>query len=496
MVQSVILAVDQSTAGTKAVVFDALGNAVGKASKLHAQLHPQPGWVEHDPEEIWQNTVSVMCDALALSGKTWANVAAIGITNQRETIVCWDRETGKPAANAIVWQDGRAEDFCRTWQSAQDEIRQSTGLQLSPFFSAPKLAWMLSHNSRIAELAKKDALCFGTIESYLLFRMSGGVHKTDATNASRTMLMNLADCRWEDLWFSKFGIPRSAAPEIIACDDVGSTTKACAPIPDGIPIAAIIGDSHAALYGNLCLKPGQSKVTYGTGSSIMMNTGTLRSESTHGLVRSLGYMTASGGPVYCLEGNLNTTGAIIRWLCDQLHLLDSPKDSGRIAQLADPNSGVFFLPALEGLAAPYWRSDVRARFEGLTTASTQADLVRAAEESIAFSIADIIFAMQQELGVLPGAIAADGGAVRDEFLMQTQSDVLGVSLRTGALEEVSARGAAFLAGLRVGLYASESMLESSMEVRQEFRPSVNQEYVQAKYRTWKQKMLTLLAETD
>ena len=484
---AVILAVDQSTSGTKAVVFDRAGQVRGRADLPHRQIHPRLGFVEHDPEEIWRNVCALLPQALETAGVTWADVEAIALTNQRETVACWDAETGKVPCNAVVWQDGRAEEICRSLSDQEARISELTGLRLSPFFSAPKLRWLLEHDPETASLAGTGRLRFGTMESFLLSRLAG-VHRTDLTNASRTMLMDLGSGSWSEELFRLFGIPMEAAPEIVPSDGADAVTLGSDGIPAGIPVVSLIGDSHGALFGNLCVTSGQSKVTYGTGSSIMMNAGPKPPAHNNAVAWSVAYAVSGEGTTYCMEGNLNTTGASIRWLRN-LGLIQSDKDAGPLSRKSRANSPVYFLPALEGLAAPHWRSDVRASFVGMDSAATRADLCRAVEEAIAFSIADVVFAMTD----MPAGICADGGAVRDSYLMQLQADVLGTQVRTSAVEEVSARGAAFLAGLKTGFYPSRDFLAGRLETGTVYAPRAGRKEALARYETWKGHLAALLS---
>ena len=485
MAGSVILAVDQSTAGTKAVVFDREARIRGKVLLNHKQYYPQPGWVEHDPEEIITNTELAMEQALQAAGLGWSDVAAIGLSNQRETVLLWDRATGKAVHNAIVWQDGRAADLCEALEGAYDDLRRVTGLEPSPFFAAPKAAWLLREYPELKARAQKGELAMGTVDSYLLWRLTGGKqHRTDVTNASRTLLLDLERVQWDDRAFELFGLPKSLAPEIVMSDGCKAVTGGCSRIPDGIPIAAMLGDSHAALFGQCCHTPGSAKVTLGTGSSVMMNTGSEVVRSRNGLVASVAY--GQGGELcYCLEGNINTTGGIIKWFCEQLGILDRPADAGTVAMSIDGNDGVYLVPALAGLAAPHWRPDARASFVGMTSGTTRAHLVRAGEEAIAYQITDVLRAMEQDTGKKLTTLRADGGPGRDKFLMPFQAGMLGCTVDVAGIEELSALGAAFCAGLAVGFWTDRESLIGLRPVGALWEPGLAPAEAERLYNGWK-----------
>lgn len=492
MAASVILAVDQSTAGTKAVVFDRQAQIRGKVLLNHAQRYPQPGWVEHDPEEIMANTELAMEQALAAAGCTWADVAAIGLSNQRETVLLWDRATGKAVYPAIVWQDGRAAALCRALEPEYDYLRRVTGLEPSPFFAAPKAAWILQADPALRARAKRGELAMGTVDSFLLWRLTGGrVHRTDVTNASRTLLLNLRELRWDERAFELFGLPLSLAPEIVMSDGCRAVTAGCSRIPDGIPIAAMLGDSHAALFGQCCFTPGSAKVTLGTGSSVMMNTGAEVVASRHGLVASVAY--GQGGEVcYCLEGNINTTGGIIKWFCEQLGILDKPASAGKVAATLPDNGGVYLVPALAGLAAPHWKPEARASFVGMTSGTTRAHLVRAGEEAIAYQITDVLRAMEQDTGEKLAMLRADGGPGRDRFLMPFQAGMLGCAVDVAGIEELSALGAAFCAGLAVGFWQDRAQLTGLRPVGARYEPEMDPAEATRLYAGWQAALQTVL----
>lgn len=481
----VIVAVDQSTAATKTVIFSKKAEILAKSLVPHKQHYPSPGWVEHDPSEIAVNLEVAVTSALESANLTFNDVDSIALTNQRETVLVWNRETGLPVYNALVWQDGRAAAYCEFKDEAAEYLRNSTGLEPSPFFSAPKVSWILDNVPGAGQLAEKGKLAFGTIDSYLLFLLTGGKsHKCDVTNASRTLLMNLETLRWDERAFSAFNIPLSMAPEIILCDSVNEVTAAFGKIPSGIPIASMIGDSHAALFGQCCFEPGSVKATYGTGSSVMMNIGAEPKRSSFGLVTSVAYGTKDG-VCYCLEGNINTTGGITKWMCEGLGILESASQSGKIAASLPDNDGVYLIPALAGLAAPHWKSDARAAFVGMTSATTLAHLIRAGEEAIAYQIADVVRAMEEDLSSPVTSLRVDGGPTRDKFLMDFQAGILQCSVDTAGIEELSALGAAFIAGLATGFFKSKEDLAGLRPVGSSYAPSFNKSHADKLYAGWK-----------
>lgn len=480
----VIVAIDQSTAATKAVIFSKKAEILAKSLIPHTQHYPAPGWVEHDPSEIAANLETAVVSALESAKLTFNDVDSFALTNQRETVLVWNRETGQPVYNAIVWQDGRAVSYCEFDDETTDYLRSTTGLEPSPFFSAPKISWILDNVPDARFLADEGKLAFGTIDSYLLFLLTGGkVHKCDITNASRTLLMDLEDLSWDEKAFSKFNIPLSMAPEIIFCDNVGEVTSAVGKIPAGIPIASMIGDSHAALFGQCCFDAGSVKATYGTGSSVMMNIGAEPKRSSYGLVTSVAYGTKAG-VCYCLEGNINTTGGITKWMCEGLGILESASQSGKIAASIPDNAGVYLVPALAGLAAPHWKSDARAAFVGMTSGTTLAHLIRAGEEAIAYQIADVVKAMEEDISSPVTALRVDGGPTRDKFLMDFQAGILQCRVDTAGIEELSALGAAFIAGLATGFFKSKDELINLRPIGASYVPSFDKEKADMLYAGW------------
>jgi len=483
--RKVIVAIDQSTAATKAVVFSKNAEILAKTLVPHEQHYPAPGWVEHDPSEIAANLETAVVTALENARLTFSDVDSLALTNQRETVMVWNRETGKTVYNALVWQDGRATAYCEFDEGTTEYLRKTTGLEPSPFFSAPKVSWILDNVPGARQLAEEGKLAFGTVDSYLLYLLTGGkAHKCDVTNASRTLLMDLETLSWDERAFSIFNIPLSMAPEIVLCDSVNESTSEAGRIPAGIPIASMIGDSHAALFGQCCFEPGSVKATYGTGSSVMMNIGGEVKRSSYGLVTSVAYGTKDG-ICYCLEGNINTTGGITKWMCEGLGILESASQSGKIAASLPDNGGVYFVPALAGLAAPHWKSDARAAFVGMTSATTFAHLIRAGEEAIAYQIADVVRAMEEDLSSPVTSLRVDGGPTRDMFLMDFQAGILQCIVDTAGIEELSALGAAFIAGLSTGFFRSKAELNQLRPVGNCYAPSFDKLHAEKLYAGWK-----------
>jgi glycerol kinase len=450
-----ILAVDQSTSATKAVLFNEAGEAAGRASLPHRQYYPAAGFVEHDPEEIFANTLAVMRRCVEQRGAGESELAALAITNQRETALIWDRTTGKPICNAAVWQCLRGEDICRELsdQGYGGLIKEKTGLVLDPYFSASKLKWMLDNTPGARSRADTGELAFGTIDSWLVWKLTGGqVHVTDYSNASRTMLFDISALDWSSELLELFTIPLSMAPSLAASDRVVAKTKRGVPFGVELPIAGLLGDSHAALFGETCFERGAVKATYGTGSSIMMNIGADPLEPRGGIVTSVGFGLSSGVS-YAFEGNIHSSGATIQWLAEDLGLIANPAESTAHAQSVPSTGGVYFVPAFVGLGAPHWDSEARATISGISRSTKKAHIVRAAEESIAYQVRDLLEVMASESSIEPETLNCDGGATRDEFLMQFQADILGKPVRCAAIEEVSALGSAYAAGLATAIWS-------------------------------------------
>lgn len=486
MKQNYIIGIDQSTQGTKALLFDGSGTLLCRTDKSHAQLVDERGWVEHDPEEIYRSTLLAVKELLKISGADPGAVACVGISNQRETAMAWNRSTEKPVYNAIVWQCARGEEICsRITQSgpqAAEEVRKRTGLRLSPYFSAAKLAWILEHVKEASALAACGELCCGTMDSFLVYRLTGGREfRTDYSNASRTQLFHIRDLAWDDMLCRTFGIPVSCLPKVTDSDGFFGMTDFEGILPREVPIHGVMGDSHGALFGQGCLSRGMMKTTYGTGSSIMMNIGEQPIFSDLGIVTSLAWKT-NGTVQYVLEGNINYTGAVITWMKDQLGLLASAGESEKLAGRANPADHTYLVPAFSGLGAPYWRSDVSAAFTGMSRTTGRAELVKAGLSSIAYQIADIVELMKEASGIPEVELRADGGPTKNSFLMQFQSDILNSRVRVPEVEELSGLGAAYAAGLGAGIYGES--LFGRLKSRA-YTPVMSREEREAKMRGWR-----------
>lgn len=454
MKKQYILSIDQSTQGTKALLFDGQGKLLRRKDKAHRQIINEKGWVSHDGEEIYRNTIQVLQELITESGIAQEEIGALGISNQRETSVAWDRKTGNPLGHAIVWQCSRAESICQELQEYGEMIREKTGMPLSPYFPAAKYAWLLRNREGAKELLNQGDLCLGTIDSYLVFRLTGGVHKTDYSNASRTQLFHLEKGCFDEEICHVFGIPMECLPEIADSDALYGMTDLEGFLQKPIPIHGVLGDSHAALFGQACLKKGMIKATYGTGSSIMMNVGEKPIFSKSGIVSSVGFKI--GGKLsYVLEGNLNYTGAVITWLKKDLQLIETDSETESLAYGANPADTTCIVPAFTGLGAPYWDSNARAAVIGMTRTTGKAEFVKAALSCIAQQITDIVEAMETDSGMTVEELRVDGGPTRNTFLMQLQSDLTGSRVQVPETEELSGMGAAFAAGMAAGLYTEK-----------------------------------------
>ena len=449
-----VLSVDQSTQGTKALLFDSHGLLLCRADKPHRQIIDEHGWVEHDPEEIWQNTLDVIRGVVEKAGISQNDLAVLGISNQRETSVCWNSKTGKPVYNAIVWQCARGAAICEELdrQGYAGMIQEKTGIKLSPYFPAAKLAWIFRNVEGVREKAKAGEIAVGTIDSFLVYRLTKGQrHQTDYSNASRTQLFNIRELNWDEELLRLFGIDPACMPLVTDSDGDFGETDFDGWLDAPIPIRGVLGDSHGALFGQGCLKPGMIKATYGTGSSIMMNVGEVPVFSDAGVVTSLAWKI--GGKVnYVLEGNINYSGAVITWLKDDLKLISSPGETETLARAANPADTAYLVPAFSGLGAPYWDSRAKALLCGMSRTTGRNEVVRAALDCIAYQIADIVDAMSQSAGVPIRELRVDGGPTRNQYLMQFQSDILNLPVRIPDAEELSGIGAAYAAGLAVGRY--------------------------------------------
>ena len=450
-------AIDQGTSSTRFMVFDGEGTIVGVAQQEHSQIFPQPGWVEHDPVEIWEKTVDVIQAGLKVAGIRASDLAAVGITNQRETTVVWDFETGGPVANAIVWQDTRTADLCA--ELAGDEgmgrFSAKTGLPLATYFSGPKARWLLDHH-RLEERAQRGELAFGTIDSWLSWKLTGR-HVTDVTNASRTLLMDLATASWDSDLAMEIGVPTHMLPQIVP--SIGEIGECREPLA-GVPLTAILGDQQSALFGQACFSPGEAKNTYGTGNFVVMNTGTEPVRSDAGLLSTIAYQIQGHAAVYALEGSIAVTGALIQWLRDNLGVIASASEVEELALTVDDNGDVFFVPAFSGLFAPHWRPDARGVIVGLTRYANKGHIARAAMESAAYQSADVVEAMAADSGVDLAELRVDGGMTSNDTLMQFQADLLGVDVVRPKVAETTALGAAYGAGLAVGVWAGVDEIRS------------------------------------
>lgn len=498
MSEKYVIGIDQSTQGTKALLFGGKGELICRADRPHRQIVDERGWVEHDPEEIYCNTLAVIRDLIVKSGISPSTVACIGISNQRETALAWNRSTGKPVYNAIVWQCARGEEICRRLAGEdpgfEEQVKMRTGLQLSPYFSAAKLAWIMEEVPGVQESAKQGDICCGTVDSWIVFKLTGGKEfRTDYSNASRTQLFNITELQWDKALCRKFGIPIESLPQLTDSDGVYGMTDAGGLFPHLIPIHGVLGDSHGALFGQGCTERGMMKTTYGTGSSIMMNIGERPIFSDLGIVTSLAWKR--GGKVqYVLEGNINYTGAVITWLKDDVGILKSAAQSEELAREANPADKTYLVPGFSGLGAPYWRSDVSAVFCGMSRTTGKAELVRAGLSSIAYQIADIVRLMKEAADIGEVELRVDGGPTRNGWLMQFQSDILDSRVQVPAAEELSGIGAAYTAGIGAGIYCADELF-SRMQ-RTEFNPQMRQGEREEKYRGWQAAVRMALGQKE
>lgn len=461
-----VLAIDQSTSGTKAIIFDVEGRLIFRENKSHRRIVNEQGWVEHNPCEIIENVYIVCTECIGKSGINADEICSIGITNQRETVVCWNAETGEPVYNAIVWQCGRAADISNRLSDWADIIKRKTGLRPSPYFSAPKITWILENAPLAAQLQAQGKLCCGTVDSWLLFNITRDhAFKTDYSNASRTELLNLDTMSWDEELAELFGIKINSLPELCSSDAVFGYTDLGGALPSAVPITAVMGDSHAAMFANGCHEPGMAKATFGTGTSVMMNTGGKRAECVaDGVVETVAWV-AQNRPIYALEGNINYSGAVVDWLVKNMDLLENSHQAGIIAQTAEDTGGVYLVPAFSGLGAPYWNTDARAIICGMTAATNKSHLIRAAEESIAYQIKDIIEQLNECGPASISMLCVDGGATRDNFLMSFVADILGVVLNISLVEEMSAEGVAYMASISAGHSSPERLFQQTRHKR-------------------------------
>ncbi len=480
-----ILAIDQGTTGTTVLVLDEQLNVKGRGYCEFAQIYPQPGWVEHDPDAILASVFDALGTAVRQSSVADGDWAGIGITNQRETVVLWDRKTGKAVHNAIVWQDRRTSDWCaaRIAAGEQDAVRAATGLPIDPYFSATKLAWMLDQGD-LRQRAERGELAFGTIDCFLVFCLTGGAHHvTDVSNASRTLLFDIHKMDWSDTLLEQFNIPRALLPEIAPSAGEFGKVRSVASLPDGVPITGIAGDQQAALFGQACFTPGDAKCTFGTGAFLLMNTGSTPVPSTNGLVTTVAWQIP-GEKAYALEGSAFVAGAAVQWLRDGLQFFESAAEVEAMAQSVPDSGGVVVVPAFAGLGAPHWRPNARGSITGLTRGTTRAHIARATLEGIALQNVDVLRAMEGDSGRSLAILKVDGGAAANNLLMQFQCDVLGVAISRPELLETTAIGAALLAGLGCGLWPSKAAIAKTLPEERAFRPTMTPELVQDHLARW------------
>jgi glycerol kinase len=480
-----VIAIDQGTTGTTVLVLDEELRLRGRGYREFAQHYPQPGWVEHDPEEIWGSVTDALGQALAQAKLGPNDVAAIGITNQRETSVLWDRATGKPVHKAIVWQDRRTSEVCAQLKQAGHaaRVRELAGLTIDPYFSATKVAWMLD-NAGLRKRGEKGELAFGTVDSFLVHRLTGGAaHVTDVSNASRTLVFELEKLDWSDELLSLFDVPRAVLPAVSPSAGVFGTTRGVPGIADGVPVAGIAGDQQSALFGQACFEPGDAKCTYGTGAFILMNTGTSPVASRAGLLTTVAWQIP-GELAYALEGSAFIAGAAVQWLRDGLGFFASASEIEELATSVEDSGGVVVVPAFTGLGAPHWRPEARGVITGLTRGTTRAHIARATLEGIALQNVDILRAMERDSGKALRVLKVDGGAAANDLLMQFQSDVLGVEISRPEMLETTAMGAAFLAGLGAGVWTSKDAITQVWREQRRFKPTTDRAAVAAHLARW------------
>ncbi|HEY6739249.1 MAG TPA: glycerol kinase GlpK [Actinopolymorphaceae bacterium] len=486
-----VAAIDQGTTSTRCMVFDHSGRVVSSHQIEHEQIYPRPGWVEHNAEEIWTNTREVTAGALARGDITSASIAAVGITNQRETALVWDRRTGRPVYNAIVWQDTRTDKICEQLAAlggGADRYKDKVGLPLATYFSGPKVRWILDNVEGAREKAEKGDLLFGNMDTWLLWNMTGGteggLHITDVTNASRTMLMDLSTLDWDPDIAAEMGIPMSMLPEIRSCSEIYGQGRAGGSLP-GVPIAGDLGDQQAATFGQVCFDVGNAKNTYGTGNFMLLNTGTERVASENGLLTTTCYKIGDNDCIYALEGSIAITGALVQWFRDNLGLIKSAPEIEDLARTVDDNGGAYFVPAFSGLFAPYWRADARGAIVGLTRYVNKGHLARAVLEATAYQTREVADAMNADSGVDLTELKVDGGMVQNELLMQFQADTLGVPVVRPQVAETTALGAAYAAGLAVGYWSNQDDLRQNWQEDKRWLPRADEKVREDQYAHWK-----------
>jgi len=483
-----VMAIDQGTTSTRAMIFDHSGSVIGSKQQEHEQHYPKPGWVEHDPLEIWSAAQFVVQGVLHDLKITPRDVAAIGITNQRETTLVWNRKSGKPYYPAIVWQDTRTDKICNQLakQGGQDRFRETTGLPLATYFSGPKIKWMLENVEGLRKDAEAGEAIFGTIDSWLIWNLTGGpkggLHITDVTNASRTLLMNLKTLEWDEEMLSVLDIPREMLPEIHSSSSLYGRAKG---EMAGVPVAGILGDQQAALFGQACYEPGEAKNTYGTGCFMLMNTGQELTPSESGLLTTVGYQIGDQDVVYALEGSIAITGALVQWLRDNLRMIDTAAEIEELAEKVEDTGGIYFVPAFSGLFAPYWRSDARGVIVGLTRYINRSHIARAVLEATAYQVREVLDAMEKDSGVKLQTLKVDGGMVVNELLMQFQADILDVPVIRPVVSETTSLGSAYAAGLAVGFWEDLDELRKNWDKDKQWNPKMDAETRAGYYAGWK-----------
>ena len=487
MVRRYVLAIDQGTTSSRAMLFDRAGVLVGSAQREFRQIFPQPGWVEHDPQEILASVLATVADVLASARVEAGELAGIGITNQRETTVVWDRQSGKPVHNAIVWQSRQSLAICEqlVTEGYAPVVREKTGLLIDAYFSGSKIRWILDHVDGARARAERGDLLFGTIDSWLIWNLTGGrLHVTDVSNAARTLLFDIHARQWDDELLRMLEIPRRMLPQVRSCSEVYGHTVALPGLPAGVPISGVAGDQQAALFGQACFEPGMAKNTYGTGCFMLMHTGTQAVPSRHGLLTTIAW-ELEGCTEYALEGSIFVAGSVVQWLRDGLHMLAQASDSQTCAESVGSSEGVYLVPAFVGLGAPYWRSDVRGAMFGLSRGTRKEHVVRAALESMAYQSRDVLAAMEADAGIPLKELRADGGAIANDFMAQFQSDMLGVPVLRPKIAETTALGAAYLAGLAVGFWENRAQLAKLWQVGRRFQPAMDERARERLYQGWR-----------
>jgi glycerol kinase len=482
-----VLSIDQGTTGTTALVFDRAGRVRGRGYSEFTQHYPRPGWVEHNAEEIWRVSLGAVRDALSSAGTDARELRAVGVTNQRETVVAWERSTSRPVSRAIVWQDRRTAARCDELRARglEDLIRERTGLVLDPYFSGTKIEWLLDNIEGLRVRAERGEVAFGTVDSWLVWKLTGGrVHSTDVSNASRTLLFDIRKLSWDDELLALFGVPRRSLPEVLPSSFVLGETEPSEFFGARAAVAGVAGDQQAALFGQGCYEPGMVKNTYGTGSFLLANTGRAPVPSSAGLLTTIAWQLGDEPAEYALEGSIFVTGAAVQWLRDGLQIISRAEETEALARSLDSNEGVYFVPALAGLGAPHWDAYARGAIVGLTRGTTRAHIVRAALESICYQTRDVVGAMERDSGVQLKEVRVDGGAVGNSFLMQFQSDILGVPIVVPEVTETTAAGAAYLAGLAVGFWRDRAEIATRLRAARRYEPRMEESERERLHRRW------------